>query len=139
MTKTRSGREVDLLQINHPAEGLAPMLLTARNHACETMASYVLEGFVQEALSDSWAGSEFRKRYVLYCVPLIDKDGVEAGDQGKGRRPHDHNRDDATPISTLRSPPSSNSPPRRASSMPWTCTARPCAAIFTRPFTSMAW
>ena len=40
-----------------------------------------------------WAGSEFRKHYVLYCVPLVDKDGVEAGDQGKGRRPHDHNRD----------------------------------------------
>ncbi|HIT76697.1 MAG TPA: hypothetical protein IAA98_14030 [Candidatus Avipropionibacterium avicola] len=26
-------------------------------------------------------------------VPFVDKDGVEAGDQGKNRAPHDHNRD----------------------------------------------
>lgn len=29
----------------------------------------------------------------LLIVPLVDKDGVEAGDQGKNRQPHDHNRD----------------------------------------------
>jgi hypothetical protein len=29
----------------------------------------------------------------LYAVPFVDKDGVEEGDQGKNRKPHDHNRD----------------------------------------------
>ena len=28
-----------------------------------------------------------------YFVPFMDKDGVEEGDQGKNRPPHDHNRD----------------------------------------------
>jgi hypothetical protein len=27
------------------------------------------------------------------AVPFVDKDGVEAGDQGKNRGPHDHNHD----------------------------------------------
>src|SRR5690606_35894212 len=27
------------------------------------------------------------------AVPFMDKDGVEEGDQGKNRHPHDHNRD----------------------------------------------
>jgi len=93
LTKTRRGTSVDLLRIGTPGEGVSPMLVTARHHACESTASYVLEGFLQEALSESPAGREFRKRHVLFAVPIVDKDGVEAGDQGKNRMPHDHNRD----------------------------------------------
>jgi hypothetical protein len=29
----------------------------------------------------------------FFVVPFVDKDGVEDGDQGKNRRPRDHNRD----------------------------------------------
>ena len=69
------------------------ILVTARHHAAESMASYVLEGFLAAAMSDTSEGREFRKKYVLYGVPLVDKDGVEDGDQGENRKPHDHNRD----------------------------------------------
>ena len=93
LTKTRKGTSVDLLRIGKPGPGVSPILVTARHHACESTASYVLEGFLQEALSESLAGKEFRKRHVLFAVPIVDKDGVEAGDQGKNRMPHDHNRD----------------------------------------------
>ena len=93
LTKTRKGTSVDLLKIGKPGPGVSPILVTARHHACESTASYVLEGFLQEALSESLAGKEFRKRHVLFAVPIVDKDGVEAGDQGKNRMPHDHNRD----------------------------------------------
>ena len=58
-----------------------------------TMASYLLEGFLRAAMSDTEAGRTFRARYRLYCVPIVDKDGVQSGDQGKNRNPHDHNRD----------------------------------------------
>ena len=44
-------------------------------------------------MSDTPAGRSFRDRYLLYAVPFVDKDGVEMGDQGKNRKPHDHNRD----------------------------------------------
>ncbi len=93
LTQTRLGRPVALLQIGKPGPGVRPMLVTARHHACEAMASYVLEGFLAEALSDSPGALAFRKQHVLYAVPMMDGDGVEAGDQGKGRSPHDHNRD----------------------------------------------
>jgi hypothetical protein len=93
LTKSRHGRDVELLQIGQPGPQVKAVLVTGRHHAAETIASYVLEGFLQEAMSDSPAGEAFRKQYVLYAVPFVDKDGVEEGDQGKNRKPHDHNRD----------------------------------------------
>jgi len=93
LAKSLNGRTVELLQIGEPGPEVEAMLITARHHACESMASYVLEGFLQEAVSDSPAAKEFRKRYVLFAVPIVDKDGVQQGDQGKWRSPHDHNRD----------------------------------------------
>ncbi|MEQ8789539.1 MAG: M14 family zinc carboxypeptidase [Pirellulaceae bacterium] len=93
LTKSRQGRDVELLRIGEPGEGRRPVLVTGRHHAAETIASYVLEGFLQAAMSDSAAGKAFREKYVLYAVPLVDKDGVQQGDQGKNRKPHDHNRD----------------------------------------------
>lgn len=93
LTKSRNGRDVELLQIGVPGPKVKAMLVTGRHHAAETIASFVLEGFLHEAMSESDLAKEFRKRYVLYAVPFVDKDGVEEGDQGKNRRPHDHNRD----------------------------------------------
>jgi tetratricopeptide (TPR) repeat protein len=93
LTKSLKGRAVEFLQIGQPGAGKRGMLLTARHHACEALASYVMEGFLSEAISDSPAGLRFRETHVLYVVPFVDKDGVEEGDQGKNREPHDHNRD----------------------------------------------
>jgi hypothetical protein len=93
LTKSRHGRSVELLQIGKPGPQVKTVLVTGRHHAAETIASYVLEGFLQAAMSKSSAAAEFREKYVLYCVPFVDKDGVEEGDQGKNRKPHDHNRD----------------------------------------------
>ncbi len=93
LTQSQEGRDVELVQIGEPGPGKVAMLITARHHACETIASFVLEGMLKAAMSDEPVGLDFRKRYVLYAVPFVDKDGVESGDQGKGRAPHDHNRD----------------------------------------------
>jgi hypothetical protein len=93
LTKSRGGRDVAVLRVGTPGPGKAAVIVTARHHAAETMASYLLEGLLEEALSDTADGKDFRERYVLYAVPFVDADGVEAGDQGKNRKPHDHNRD----------------------------------------------
>lgn len=94
LTRSPKGQSVELIRIGEPDASRSAVLVTARHHACETMASFVLEGFLEEAMSeDGVAGREFRERHILFCVPLVDKDGVEAGDQGKNRKPHDHNRD----------------------------------------------
>ncbi|HEV7280053.1 MAG TPA: M14 family zinc carboxypeptidase [Pirellulaceae bacterium] len=93
MTHSRRDRAVELVQIGRPGPDVTAVLMTARHHACETIASFVLEGILQAAMAETPAGEAFRKKYVLYAVPFVDKDGVEEGDQGKGRTPHDHNRD----------------------------------------------
>jgi hypothetical protein len=93
LTKSRGEREVKLLRIGTPGPDKEAILLTARHHAAETIASYVLEGILEEAMADSPDGKAFRERYVLYAIPFVDRDGVENGDQGKNRKPHDHNRD----------------------------------------------
>jgi hypothetical protein len=54
------------------------------------MASYALEGLLGAVLADTEEGRWFRGHVELLAVPFMDKDGVEDGDQGKRRRPHDH-------------------------------------------------
>jgi len=98
LTRSLKGRDVRLIQIGQPAEGARAVLMTGRHHACESMASFLLEGVMQAAIADTPEGADFRRRYVLYVVPLVDTDGVEDGDQGKWRKPHDHNRDYADSI-----------------------------------------
>lgn len=68
------------------------VLFTARTHACETMANFVLEGLISEWLLAP--GAQFlRENIDLHVIPFMDKDGVEKGEHGKNRNPHDHNRD----------------------------------------------
>lgn len=93
LATTLGGRPVELLQIGNPGPGITPVLVAARSHACEALASYVLEGFLEEAMSATPVGEEFRRKHVLFAAPILDKDGVQNGDQGKNRDPHDHNRD----------------------------------------------
>lgn len=63
---------------------------TCRHHACESTASYMLEGTVEFLLGQS---EDFLEKYCIHIFPFVDIDGVENGDQGKARIPHDHNRD----------------------------------------------
>jgi len=91
---TRLGRPVPRLRVGCldrlPRHRL---VLTARHHCCEMMASYALEGFVAAMLAGDATGRWFRTNVEAAVLPFMDRDGVEAGDQGKNRRPHDHNRD----------------------------------------------
>ena len=68
--------------------------ITCRHHCCEMMASYALEGLVDWMVRDPGRQARWlRSSTQLLVVPFVDLDGVEAGDQGKGRRPRDHGRD----------------------------------------------
>lgn len=68
------------------------VLVTARHHACEMMASYALEGMVR-ALSGTEEGRCLAADTEFLFVPFMDVGGVARGDQGKNRRPHDHHMD----------------------------------------------
>ena len=90
MCKTEQGRELPVLAIGNLS---APyhVLLTCRHHACESTASYVLEGVLQ--FLTSYFDTEINNRFLFHIAPFMDLDGVENGDQGKCRDPYDHNRD----------------------------------------------
>ncbi len=91
---TPKGRKVERLHLGR-LDGDPPVrvLFTARHHACEMIASYALEGILEEVLADTEDGRWFRGNAEVLAIPFVDKDGVEDGDQGKNRKPRDHNRD----------------------------------------------
>lgn len=92
LTKSRKGRSVERIDIGDSPDRAGSIVLIARQHCCETMGTYVLEGFLEAALADDETGAYLREQGVT-AIPFMDKDGVEEGDQGKNRAPHDHNRD----------------------------------------------
>ena len=75
---------VDCLQMGR---GDRWILLTSRHHACESTGTYVMEGMLREF------SEHLPDDYRIMAVPFMDLDGVLLGEQGKGRIPHDHNRD----------------------------------------------
>jgi hypothetical protein len=87
LTSSGAGRPVPVMRAGE--DGTRLLLLTARHHACEATASYVLEGAVDRLLAMRSDSPEWS----LLAVPAVDLDGVVRGDQGKGRLPRDHNRD----------------------------------------------
>ena len=104
LCKTEKGRSAELLRIGNDANpGKVGVVLLARHHANEIWASFVLQGMIGKILSESPEGSFLRENVSFFIVPFVDKDGVEDGDPGKDRKPHDHNRDyDKDRYSTIR-------------------------------------
>lgn len=94
LCRSRRGRPVELLHLGR-LDGNCEhrVLLTCRHHCCESLASYSLEGMLEAVLDHTEEGAWFREHVEFLVVPFVDKDGVEDGDQGKNRKPHDHNRD----------------------------------------------
>jgi Zinc carboxypeptidase len=94
LARSKKGRAIEQLRLGClNGEPQSRVLLTARHHACESLASYSLEGILESILSLTEDGRWFRENVEFLVVPFMDKDGVEDGDQGKNRLPHDHNRD----------------------------------------------
>jgi len=90
LCRSRKDRAVELLRLGR-LDGKAEhcVLLTARHHACEMSTGWALEGFSEAVLADTPQGQWIREHAEIWIVPFMDKDGVEDGDQGKLRRPHD--------------------------------------------------
>ena len=94
LCRSRAGREVELLRVGRAdSQPRCRVLITCRHHCCEMMAGYALEGLLDEVLRGGQGTSWLAENAQILAVPFVDKDGVEEGDQGKNRRPRDHNRD----------------------------------------------
>nr|MBW3598362.1 hypothetical protein [Planctomycetota bacterium] len=95
LCRSRKDRAVELLRAGCLDESRVKgvVLLTSRHHACESIATYAMEGILTAVLAEDELGRRWRKQWQIAALPFTDKDGVEDGDQGKNRSPHDHNRD----------------------------------------------
>ena len=87
LTTSEQGRLIPLLRIG---EGTKHVFFIARSHACESVSNYLLEGLMEYIIG---VGDDLLADYCFHVIPFMDIDGVENGDQGKSRHPHDHNRD----------------------------------------------
>lgn len=93
LCQSEGGRNVEYFRLRSKRHDHT-VFLSSRTHACEAMATYALEGILAFWLNDPSAEGQWLRDHVdLLAVPFVDKDGVETGDQGKLRAPHDHNRD----------------------------------------------
>lgn len=94
LCRSRGGRDVPMCRFGR-TDGQAryKVVLSARHHCSESVADYVIEGAAASFLGDDALGEWLRANMELIVVPFVDYDGVVAGDQGKNRDPHDHNRD----------------------------------------------
>lgn len=90
---SEAGRRVPFLRLPAAGRLRSRLVLAARHHACEAIGSLVLEGVVLGMLDLRRSGVEWAVHTEVAAYPVVDVDGVESGDQGKARRPHDHNRD----------------------------------------------
>jgi arylsulfatase A len=94
LCQTRKGRNVERLRLGKlDGEPQYRVVLTCRHHACEMMASWTFEGVLAAILADDDLGRWFQENVEVAAIPFMDKDGVEEGDQGKRRGPHDHAED----------------------------------------------
>ena len=92
LTQSRKGRNVPLVTIG-PEDAKLAFAVTARHHAMEATASWVMQGMMESAASETPEGKWIRSNLRCLFVPFMDYDGVQDGDPGKNRQPHDHNRD----------------------------------------------
>lgn len=94
-TASRKGRPVEILHAGAaPEKTEYHAIFAARHHCCEMIADYTMEGIVSTVVSgDSPEAHWLRDNVSFSFIPFVDKDGVEDGDQGKNRIPHDHARD----------------------------------------------
>lgn len=90
--KTKKGRDNYYYTLGNP-DGKLKIFLTSRHHACESTGTYVMEGILREFAKKGSGESSLLKDAEIIAVPFMDLDGVVDGDQGKYRKPHDHNRD----------------------------------------------
>lgn len=87
LCRSTNGREVPVFQIAKSSHPQKCAVIACRHHASESHASYLLEGMMAALSQKPPEDTAF------HFIPFADIDGVEAGDQGKNRLPHDQNRD----------------------------------------------
>jgi hypothetical protein len=76
--RTFGGRELEVVRIGNP-DAPYRVFLRARAHPWEAGSSWVMQGLVERLLKDDDGAKTFLKQYVVYVLPMANKDGVARG------------------------------------------------------------
>lgn len=68
------------------------MVITGRVHPGESNASYMMQGFIKAIIGNSHAAKQLRKRIVFKIIPMLNVDGVIAGNYRTSMSGNDLNR-----------------------------------------------
>ncbi len=96
LCKSREGRSVPLLRICEGDRVEARRFgiwVQARQHAWESGASWVWQGFAEWLMGPDSEASWLRQNAEVFMVPIMDVDNTATGNGGKEALPRDHNRD----------------------------------------------
>lgn len=92
-TLGRSVQKRPIQMIYTPQKKKQAVLLLGRQHPSEVSGAIAMRYFVEVLLGDSQLALNFRERFALYIVPLINPDGVELGHWRHNLNGVDLNRD----------------------------------------------
>lgn len=89
--QTAGGRELEIIRIG---DLRAPyrVFVRGRAHPWESGSSWVAEGLIRRLLKDDTDAKKFLEQYVVYLLPMANKDGVSRGTTRFNARGKDLNR-----------------------------------------------
>jgi hypothetical protein len=94
LTYSEGGNRVPMFTIKDNKEKPTDLIwIICRQHAFEVTSNYTLEGMINFLSSDKKEAKEFRKKTIVYIVPMLDVDNVILGASGRMQKPVDFNRD----------------------------------------------
>ena len=96
--ETLDGRDMSLLVVGQPEEGKKSIWVTARQHPGETMAEWLIEGFLERLLDqDDGLSRLLLEKAVFYVVPNMNPDGSVRGHLRTNAKGVNLNREWQTP------------------------------------------
>ena len=90
--KSSEGRPLKMLRIGSP-DSRKLMLVISRQHPPEVTGYFAMQAFVEKIADKSRLSKQFRKEWTVYVVPLMNPDGVDAGNWRHNEGGVDLNRD----------------------------------------------
>jgi murein tripeptide amidase MpaA len=91
--KSSEGRPINELFISENEETKDFVVFVGRQHPPEVTGFFALKTFVETVVSDSETAREFRKKYNVLVIPLVNPDGVDNGHWRHNINGVDLNRD----------------------------------------------
>ena len=81
LCKSLGGLKVPMLEIGSKAkaENRKLVVITARVHPGETTGSWMVEGLIKWLISNDESAFELRRRCIIKIIPMLNPDGVLAG------------------------------------------------------------